>query len=387
MPRAQHLRLTTNRHLADENEFLNKSYVTRLALKRKLMHDDSIISTTMSTSMDLRSGRNKPVKSTGQALRCVTNAAQSKANGPKKTAKKPASTANPAVRNEKPLAVRRIVELSSRSILTRSMTKATKAAMQESDREDNLTSVHVESVESSAEVSSLMIADQSQSIVNEKPKVADISIPDQKSNLHESMASSNDEDESFVTALGSFSQSSLSQNSFSQTPNASFIDDYDSFTTARAASTPAVARLQSMAHGCSVGRKDSSFFDQSLIMPCDVIDYDRKNRQDPAEVAEYAMDIFQHLKEREGEFHVKPYMHRQPHLSALIRTIIVDWLVQLHESFELNHETLYLTIKVIDIFLSRVIVRKRHIQLVASAAMLLASKYDVSFFFRFKNFR
>lgn len=72
-------------------------------------------------------------------------------------------------------------------------------------------------------------------------------------------------------------------------------------------------------------------------------------------------------------------MHRQPHITKTIRALVVDWLVKMLEGFELNHETLYLATKMVDLFLSRVIVRKEKIQLVAAAAMLMASKYDVSY--------
>ena len=45
----------------------------------------------------------------------------------------------------------------------------------------------------------------------------------------------------------------------------------------------------------------------------------------------------------------------QPHLSERMRAVLVDWLVEVQESFELNHETLYTAVKMIDIYLSRVI--------------------------------
>ena len=44
----------------------------------------------------------------------------------------------------------------------------------------------------------------------------------------------------------------------------------------------------------------------------------------------------------------------QPHLSERMRAVLVDWLVEVQESFELNHETLYTAVKMIDIYLSRV---------------------------------
>ena len=37
-----------------------------------------------------------------------------------------------------------------------------------------------------------------------------------------------------------------------------------------------------------------------------------------------------------------------------MRSILVDWLVEVQESFELNHETLYTAVKLMDLYLSKV---------------------------------
>lgn len=52
----------------------------------------------------------------------------------------------------------------------------------------------------------------------------------------------------------------------------------------------------------------------------------------------------------------------------------------LQESFELNHETLYLAVKLVDLYLSRVpSVRRDKLQLIGATAMFVAAKFDVSF--------
>ena len=53
--------------------------------------------------------------------------------------------------------------------------------------------------------------------------------------------------------------------------------------------------------------------------------------------------------------------------------------MEVQESFELNHETLYLAVKLYDIYMSRKenIVREE-LQLIASAAIFIAAKFDVS---------
>ena len=48
------------------------------------------------------------------------------------------------------------------------------------------------------------------------------------------------------------------------------------------------------------------------------------------------------------------------------------------ENFELNHETLYLAVKLTDHYLAAVPCNKDLLQLVGSTAMLIASKFEVS---------
>ena len=55
---------------------------------------------------------------------------------------------------------------------------------------------------------------------------------------------------------------------------------------------------------------------------------------------------------------------------------IVDWLVEVQESFELNHETLYTAVKILDIYMSQMVVNKEDLQLVGATACLIACKID-----------
>lgn len=63
-------------------------------------------------------------------------------------------------------------------------------------------------------------------------------------------------------------------------------------------------------------------------------------------------------------------------LTRWMRSLLVDWMVEIQESFELNHETLYLGVKLVDLYLSKITVSKETLQLVGAAAMFVASKYD-----------
>lgn len=67
------------------------------------------------------------------------------------------------------------------------------------------------------------------------------------------------------------------------------------------------------------------------------------------------------------------YMRKQPDITNSMRAILVDWLVEVGEEYKLQNETLYLAVNYIDRFLSSMSVLRGKLQLVGTAAMLLAS--------------
>lgn len=112
--------------------------------------------------------------------------------------------------------------------------------------------------------------------------------------------------------------------------------------------------------------------------PCPEYDYDAGNMGDPFLVPEYAFDIFRYYKQREKQFYIGNYSTRQPKLSKEMRAVLVDWMVDMQESFELNHETLYTAIKIMDLYLDRttVILEKQDLQLMGSTSIFIASKFE-----------
>ncbi|CAH1979792.1 unnamed protein product [Acanthoscelides obtectus] len=111
-------------------------------------------------------------------------------------------------------------------------------------------------------------------------------------------------------------------------------------------------------------------------VPEGVDNFDKENWNDVLQVSHYAMDIFNYLKERETLFQICDYMDRQICLTKWMRSLLVDWMVEIQESFELNHETLYVGVKLVDMYLSKMTVSRETLQLVGAAAMFVASKYD-----------
>jgi hypothetical protein len=59
-----------------------------------------------------------------------------------------------------------------------------------------------------------------------------------------------------------------------------------------------------------------------------------------------------------------------------MRSILIDWLIEVHLKFKLVPESLYLTVNLIDRYLSKEQVNRQKLQLVGVTAMLIACKYE-----------
>ncbi|GFW47337.1 hypothetical protein TNCV_335081 [Trichonephila clavipes] len=110
--------------------------------------------------------------------------------------------------------------------------------------------------------------------------------------------------------------------------------------------------------------------------PEGVEDFDATCKEDPNSVPDYAFHIFKYYREREKVFIVKKYLDKQKEMTKSMRAILVDWMVEVQESFELNHETLYLAVKLVDIYLMHNFVAKSKLQLIGATAVFVAAKFD-----------
>jgi hypothetical protein len=66
------------------------------------------------------------------------------------------------------------------------------------------------------------------------------------------------------------------------------------------------------------------------------------------------------------------YMANQQDINEKMRRILVDWLLKVHGKFKLLPETLYLTINIIDRYLSYETVTRKVLQLIGVTAMHIA---------------
>jgi G2/mitotic-specific cyclin-B, other len=69
-------------------------------------------------------------------------------------------------------------------------------------------------------------------------------------------------------------------------------------------------------------------------------------------------------------------MSSQHDINEKMRSILIDWLIEVHLKFKLMPETMFLTVNIIDRFLEKKAVVRQKLQLVGVTAMLLAAKYE-----------
>ena len=70
------------------------------------------------------------------------------------------------------------------------------------------------------------------------------------------------------------------------------------------------------------------------------------------------------------------YMDNQAEIQWSMRSVLMDWIVQVHHRFNLLPETLFLCVNYIDRFLSCKVVSLGKLQLVGATAIFIAAKYE-----------
>ena len=69
-------------------------------------------------------------------------------------------------------------------------------------------------------------------------------------------------------------------------------------------------------------------------------------------------------------------MDSQVEINAKMWGILIDWILEVHQKFDLMPESLYLTVYIIDMYLSLQSVLRRELQLVGVSALLIACNYE-----------
>ena len=94
-------------------------------------------------------------------------------------------------------------------------------------------------------------------------------------------------------------------------------------------------------------------------------------------VGEYLEEIYVNLLLEETQATTKPkfgYMNTQPEINEIMRAILIDWIIDVHLRFNLRQETLFMTIWLIDTYLSFAFVPRDKLQLLGITCLLISCK-------------
>ncbi|CAI8611868.1 unnamed protein product [Vicia faba] len=145
--------------------------------------------------------------------------------------------------------------------------------------------------------------------------------------------------------------------------------------TSRVSSQPSISQKKASQTVAAKKGNISELLDVSKYP--DVADIDA-DFEDPLLCSLYAADIYDHM--RVAELSRRPYPNLmetvQQDITPSMRGILVDWLVEVSEGYKLQANTLYLTVYLIDWFLSKNFIERQKLQLLGITCMLIASKYE-----------
>jgi len=111
--------------------------------------------------------------------------------------------------------------------------------------------------------------------------------------------------------------------------------------------------------------------------PTPIVDIDQYDANDPMFCVEYVQEIVAYLRRREIVDRVSSnYMDVQMELVPSFRAILVEWLAEISLRCRMLSETFLLAVNIVDRFLSVRAVARDRLQLVGSAALLVACKFE-----------
>ena len=104
---------------------------------------------------------------------------------------------------------------------------------------------------------------------------------------------------------------------------------------------------------------------------------------------EYKDDILDTLLQEEKDLKItinSNYFSYQPQINDKMRAILIDWLIDVHAKFDFREETLYITIYIIDCYLSIKKIERCNLQLLGVTALFIACKQNEIVFRRIKEY-
>ena len=97
----------------------------------------------------------------------------------------------------------------------------------------------------------------------------------------------------------------------------------------------------------------------------------------PQNADEYFDDIVNELKNNEEKYLPEfNYMAKQKDINNRMRAILIDWLIDVHLKYKMVPQTMYISVNLIDRYLSKNETSRVKLQLVGVASMFISSKYE-----------
>ncbi|ETO23753.1 CYC2-like cyclin [Reticulomyxa filosa] len=122
----------------------------------------------------------------------------------------------------------------------------------------------------------------------------------------------------------------------------------------------------------TVGCKKPNYYNNLACMP---YTYDIICRLEYTYTYMYIMEWNRETEERHIDGEHRDYMCWQKDINSNMRSILLDWIIDVHQRFDLLPATLYLCVNLLDRYLRTTQVGRAKLQLTGCACLWLASKY------------
>jgi len=145
----------------------------------------------------------------------------------------------------------------------------------------------------------------------------------------------------------------------------------------RTSTTSKIPRLGSILKGSEEYDPQLRQGFSAALLPPNVENIDYSDGDNCLLTPEYVNDIYSYLRSLERHQTVKNnFLSVQREMTPKMRSVLVDWLINVHSQFKLLPETLYMGVSIMDRFFQSESVAKDKIQLVGVTAFFIASKFE-----------
>ena len=107
---------------------------------------------------------------------------------------------------------------------------------------------------------------------------------------------------------------------------------------------------------------------------------DQLEIRDPQMVAEFASDIYKNMRKMETVLKVdQDYLSKvqlPTEVKDTSRAFLIEWIIDVHRKFRLRPETLYVTVFIVDRYLSLKQIKKSELHILGVTSLLISTKYE-----------